>query len=295
MSLIKEELFKALTPENLAVLVPSLTISKVSSPAEGVSQMAVGSTDPSGLETRGWVSFPLLEPSIATVLGAALEKLHDARIPLTTLYAFDESWSVGERLRHRVEMMFGSRANRAYALVDDVWAFRVSPGQSGWPPHRGVYSLLDPKTPEYLNAWIALSDVEVDRSCMHFVPLNEDPAYRARNLDDIANVNNAVAVPLKRGEVLVWNANILHWGGACAVDARGPRLSMTFTLCREDASERSELGEARLVEKSLLEDPWCRLDSVARQILTYNTDPCVTDEAKKWAAAMLEMRELRGP
>ena len=126
---------------------------------------------------------------------------------------------------------------------------------------------------------------------MHFVPLDEDPAY-PRALDTLDVPAAAVrAVPLRAGDALAWNANILHWGGICAPHAKGARVSCSFSLVREDASAALGFPLAGNAATNLR----ARLDAVARQLIVYgNGQPDVRPEMLAWARGNAAIAALSG-
>jgi hypothetical protein len=87
-----------------------------------------------------------------------------------------------------------------------------------------------------------------------------------------------------KGEALVWNANVAHWGGPCAVGARGPRRSITFTLSRT--------GTQTGIDPTA-QGPWQRLEMAARQILIYGArEPeRMTEELRTWASVTARLSE----
>lgn len=208
----------------------------------------------------------------------AIAALRAAGLPAVLVYAFDEIWAIGAAVRTQVEAMLGAR----YLLVEDVWAWEIPRGRAGWPAHRGWRRLLDRDRPELVNTWVALSDVSPDRSCMHFVPLEADPSYPDA-LGSTENDPGAVRPePLSAGQALAWNANVLHWGGPCSLDAAGPRTSCSFSLVRADAIESLPFPAVEPAELDLPQ----RLAVIARQIEVYGEgQPDVTPEVRIWAAA----------
>lgn len=262
-------LFGELTPERLRDRVPELTIG---GPA-AASRAREGAPAARALEGGGWLEAPLLSGPEAERLATGVDRLAQAELPLVALYAFDEAWAAGEHARRLVERATGA----PYAIAPDLWTFRVLPGARGWTPHRGSYARLDRARPESINVWIALSDVERDRACLHVLPLDADDAYRAGDLDRAPADAEARgrAVPVPRGAMLAWNANVLHWGGACSPTAAGPRVSFTFTLVRADAGMPSYDAPP---------EPWERLSILARQILVYGAeDDAITPAMREWA------------
>lgn len=241
--------------------VPSVALPVRSGPtSQGPHAATADWVGPEGVSTLPSCT----EPAPCAALVAAVAALRSRDLPAVFVYAFDEPWAIGERLRRRIAGLTG----REYRLVEDIWAWHVAPGSGGWPPHRGIAdALLEREAPEILNVWVALSDVTADRACMHAVPLDDDPGYPAALARVDAPLESVRALPVRAGDALVWNANMLHWGGRCASRAAGPRVSCSFTLCRADAAERFP----RLTLLGALDtlDLATRMDVVARMVLLY--------------------------
>ena len=126
---------------------------------------------------------------------------------------------------------------------------------------------------------------------MHVVPLDDDPGY-PDNLDAVSAPLSCVrALPVEGGTTLLWNANLLHWGGACSLRAAGPRISCSFSLGRQDAREVH--GLAPLGEMSTLGLD-ARFELIARQIVTYGEgQPDIPNDLLSWARATTAMRAAR--
>ncbi|HSO32163.1 MAG TPA: hypothetical protein VLT33_06600, partial [Labilithrix sp.] len=82
----------------------------------------------------------------------------------------------------------------------------------------------------------------------------------------------------------------------CASGARGPRVSCSFSLAREDAV--AELGFP--LAKPAANDLVARLDAVARQLVIYGKgQPDVSEAVLAWANATVAMKaamaSLSGP
>ncbi len=282
-----QDFFRKLSPAGLAELLPDLSL--------GQAGRETHEAPPAWTELRGADRLGgLLGPAEVSRLGEGIARLARAALPPVLLYAFDDPWRGGERLRGAVSERFGA----PYEILDDVWAFRVAAGATGWAPHRGTSLRLDRQAPEILNAWIAVSDAPVERACMWLVPLDDDP--HAGDLEQIS-VEPALfrPCPLPAGDALVWNANTLHAGGTCAAGA-APRLSLTFTLLRSDHAREGDplLGDGRVVAPE--DDAWRRLELVARQLLVYGSrdggQPDVSAELLMWARATISLgNQVRGP
>lgn len=274
----------------LAALGPGLTVGgSVATGATGDVAVEASHADReegAWLAKEGFAALPDVAPDdTCRRLVEAIERLTTAGLPAMFVYLFDEPWTLGERVRARVSAMLGQR----YDVIEDVWAWRIAPGSGrGWPPHRGVAQpLLAREAPQLINAWVALSDVEPERACMHFVPLDEDPSYPHALASLDAPLTAVRAAPLRAGSALAWNANVLHWGGPCAPRAIGPRVSCSFSLARADAL--AELGFPRAEDAAT--DLRARLDAVARQIEIYGKgQQDVSAAVRAWAQANVLMK-----
>lgn len=266
-------LFAELTPAALAARCPELTIGR---PHPLPVRPMQGSALAAEVRRRGWAAVAAqFAPSDVEAIRDAIERLDAAALPHGAVYVFDEVWHLGAQVAAVASASFGVE----YALLTDFWAFHVVPGRSGWPPHRGTVAQLDRDQPELLNVWVALSDVEIDRSCMHFIALDDDIAYAAGRLDDLPNEQGVTtASPVDAGTALFWNANIAHWGGPCLSTARGPRTSVTFTLERGAETSRCAVDETG----------WTRIDALVDQLLTYA--PHASAEALDWARVTTALR-----
>lgn len=274
---------------------PARIFDEILTLASGLELMGPGARadadeTPSGPEERralratGFATLPrLCRRATCSALATMIERLGDAGLPGVFALATDAALALGERVCREVSVSLG----RPYVLVEDAWAWRIPPGSHGWPPHRGLTSLLDRDAPELVNTWVALSDVPIHRSCMHFVPLDVDPAYPADLARVDASSQDVHAAPLAAGEALAWNANVLHWGGPCSIDA-GPRMSCAFSLVRADSLESMQLAPL-----STGLNPLERIDFLASQIAIYGADQAdVTPEILEWAQATRALAAL---
>jgi hypothetical protein len=234
----------------------------------------------STLVTRGYARTSPLAPATSCArLVTIIERLVDAGLPAVCAFVTDLAVSLAPALERVVSTYLGE----AYAVIDDAWAWRIPQGASGWAPHRGTETPLVRERPELVNAWVALTDVTENRSCMHFVALDDDVHYP----DALARVDFASSVTraesLEAGEALVWNANVLHWGGPCAVDAIGPRVSCALSLMRGiEHRPRTPLARRTPLE---------RVDLVAAQVATYGEgQPDVSAEFLDWARATCALK-----
>jgi hypothetical protein len=209
-----------------------------------------------------------------------MEAVEAAGLPAVFAYMYDALWEPLDGLHALGSAELGDD----YDVLSDVWAFRIPPGRQGWAPHRGRSEDEGLCT---LNVWISISDARKDTACMFVVPLSEDPAYPTRLSSMTVPDRTAVALETEPGDVLVWNANVLHWGGPIRVDAPGPRLSSTFTLRRRDR----RLPELPVLRRASL-DLRARLDVIAGEIAKYGELGGVPEELRHWAQLTLLTRTM---
>lgn len=224
-------------------------------------------------------------PVTIGALRDAIARIGASGLPFVFVCAFDELWTLGESLAARVSKVLG----HPYELLADAWAWAIPPGRHGWPPHRGGDATpLTRDAPEVLTVWVALTDAPADRACMHVIPLDDDPNYPAHLERLDAPLSAVRALPVAAGTALVWNANILHWGGSSSPRAPGPRISCSFSLGRSDTPSRHGVPTLRAPSKL---DVFARLDVIASQIQTYGPgQPDVTPDILEWARATCSLR-----
>lgn len=263
-------------PAFLADAAPRTT----ATPGPRAPEEPAASTAARDLAAGGYVRIEhALDPGDATALVTSIEALRAKGLPPLFVYAFDETWRIGERFATFFTRALGAE----YVLLPDAWAFWIAPApdRAGWPPHRGSYDLAsDRGAPDLLNVWVALTDATIDNSCMHVVPLEDDAAYPSDLRSHDASATKGRALPIPSATALAWNANVLHWGGPSSASARAPRVSITFTLARRGAQGDAGLGPVVGIAHD------ARLDVLARQILVYATsEHDFPDLVRQWAQA----------
>jgi hypothetical protein len=226
----------------------------------------------------GWFEVPsVLDAEGARALASRISRVIDAGLPALFVYAWADVWEIGARL---------AAAANGYEIFADAWAFHVAPGHAGWAAHRGSYELADRDAPELFNVWLACTDVGVDDACMHVVPLDRDAHYPNDLPSHDFAPDAALALPVRAGSALVWNANVLHWGGRSS--GKRARISITFTLRRIGARR-----EGRCLEASRL-DHRARLDLIADMVLVYgDLDRTIPEEIREWARLIDGLRRRK--
>ena len=175
-------------------------------------------------------------------------------------------------------------------------AFRVPPGQPGFPPHRdkglglsGESGLRADGTARYNTCWIALVDVPHTSSCLMCVPRGHDPGYLASS-----DAHNPVAsaealchvqpLPLAAGAATVFSPRLFHWSrGGNVHTADGAPAPARFALA---ITAIDESYDARYLPQAALPLPPLpvRVALAAGQVFAYsNHERSQIDAELLWA------------
>jgi hypothetical protein len=273
-----KRLFELETPAAWEALAPGLEVAarvdfRVAEEAEGAARRA---PPPGGVQRHDG----LVAPEVALAMRRAVLAVTDAGLPPVFAYVFDALW---EPLS--VLAPFANASLGPFDVLADVWAFRIEPGASGWPPHRGFVE----DTPQCttLNVWIALGRATRETSCMFAVPLDRDPSFPTDLASTRAPEGAEIALEVSAGDVLAWDARVLHWGGPMSETATEPRVSATFTL----RSRACRLVGLPVLDLGAL-DLRARLDLVAGEIVKYQEHAKVAPDLLEWARLTLLTRRM---
>jgi len=142
-------------------------------------------------------------------------------------YVFDEFWEPALSVQAYAQSVLGP-----CSLLGDGWAWLIPVGDryGGWSAHRDCRHDVSMAT-----LWVALTDTDIDSACMHLVPLDRDPAFTARRLDDDSATDRGIAIGARAGSALFWDARMLHWGGRSSERAHSPRISVSYTFAANAA------------------------------------------------------------
>ena len=130
------------------------------------------------------------------------------------------------------------------AILPAFWAWRLTPNESGWTPHRDDIAHARDADGELaaVTVWVPLTDATTKNGCIYCVPAYWDIAYQSRTCNTVIMSENSVrALPAPAGSVLGWSHALLHWGGRCGPDET-PRLSTSFELIRADLASTVPLA-----------------------------------------------------
>jgi hypothetical protein len=223
-----------------------------------------------------------------------LAKLRDICITLyenglMPLFAmvYDEFWQLVIKLRNCYAPILGD----SYRLTPDCWVFYVRPdiNAHGWTAHRDAQfdkKFIEHGLPYLLTVWVPLTDVTTNDACMYAIPRTYDEVYHKIRSGHMANslegaapiqLNHIRALPVKAGEMLGWDATLLHWGGTSSYWAASPRISIGIyfqsasfvSLASNYDSSRSFIEHDNLSSVLSFEN---RLRIIANNLKTYKAN-----------------------
>ena len=223
----------------------------------------------------------VLPPDLCDALASASEQLRAAGFPALFLFAYDEAWRAVFGVQRVLDAVLGAD----HGVVPDIWAWHLArgAGEHGWSVHRGLYHDVRDATgrPRFVNLWIPVTDVDPSNACMYVVPARLDGGFPASAEVSDTDLCNARPIPAPRGSVVLWSANVLHWGGAMTAEASADRISLSFSAHAPHAA-----GD---VEHLAFHQ---RIDLLADMILVYGHHAKDLGDAARWAQANMTMRRL---
>jgi len=224
----------------------------------------------------------VLPPDLCDSLAHGATALRAAGLPSLFLFVFDETWRAVFGLRRLLDAVLGPD----HGILPDIWAWHLErdANEHGWAVHRGLYHDVRDASgrPRFVNLWIPVTDVDPTNACMYVVPAPLDAGFPTSKEVSDTDLANARPVPAPRGSVLLWNANVLHWGGAMTPEATSARISLSFSAHVPHAA--GDLGPRLAFHE--------RIDLLADMILVYGHHAPDLGEAVRWAQANMTMRRL---
>lgn len=161
---------------------------------------------------------------------------------------FDEAWLWLSRIAPVLRAMVNESASPNCDFMS--WYIDPTKCDKGWVPHRDRRAMgFDGCKPQYATIWLALTEATPLNGCMHILPANFDPVYKANEFatqthdDELAKdwLQDIRALPCEPGEALIWTGRALHFGGRACPRAKAPRISLACAVSAssfEDPNQR---------------------------------------------------------
>lgn len=203
---------------------------------------------------------PVVPEADVDALRDAVLAVRDAGLPPVFVFAYAPAWHVFLRLAALWEGALGGEV----VAAPNLWAWVVSPGERGWPPHQdrpGSRPLSARGEPLVITAWIPLTPATPLTGCIYLAPTS----YYAGDDGFAVPPQDVRAVPAPPGAVLAWHPRVIHWGGRAAPHAPNPRVALSLELQRADVPPFGP----RVYRRDALPDLRARLGIVAEMLLTY--------------------------
>ena len=167
----------------------------------------------------------------ARLLGL-VRRLRRDGLPLELCWVYDEVWQLGALALLLLAAALGDDFQQLPALT----VFWVEPGGgAGWRPHRDrAGSLGRDGRLASLTLWLALTPATPDNGCIYVLAPDGDRYHGSGEAGAVEppELQHVRALPARPGEALLWNHELLHWGGRSSPRARGPRVSLGFEFVR---------------------------------------------------------------
>ena len=193
------------------------------------------------------------------LLARGIQNLDAAGLPPTFCFVYDEYWAFGQRLFGLLEHLIDEPVK--FGTIDGyAWLIDGQKVTSGFSIHRDYdqvwnYS-ADGKHPKVLTMWLALTEVTTANSCISVLPAPADPLFEYFKQTDRDHIKSATdtqrmnefmgpdvtyptpadyrALPVEKGTVLLWPANLMHFGGKYYPNLTDqPRMSVSLAVRAE--------------------------------------------------------------
>ena len=279
-------------PEFWRKLNPDLNVSLKERPIEKVklafSDEVLESVRES-LRSEGYFQLnEVLDSALMDRLARGVENIYRADLPTAFAIVYDQYWEIFHQLRGLFQALLGED----FKQVPNFWCWFIerSSSSKGWGHHRdrpAVRSVDESGMPSSLTIWIPMTDADESNGCIYVLPSKFDPHFRGdldnRSIDEYQNIR---ALPAKRGSVLSWSENLIHWGSRSSERAVNPRVSISFTFQRGDVNAY----ESPLIDCSNYPSLDHRLGLIGQNICSYadrsNASPAVLVAARRLSSLM---------
>lgn len=277
VSEVGERLQQALDPSYWEKLNPSASIN-AESPGSDVEAIAIDAQEAEIADRFFREGYFQLEPALSDTaiaqLKQSLEVVNRAGWPPVFAFVYDQLWLATRTpsLMRLLTAILGP----GYGQSGGLWSHIVNPrkGATGWPPHADNHD-----SPGRVTVWIALNDATLDNGCMYLIPKDRIPRrivetlygpQRSVRITDLKlMLQSARALPVRRGTVIGWQHDVIHWGSCHGGEEKEPRISISQEFI--GASVKPKEDELVLDAQFTLPTFAQRLYAIASEILAYQS------------------------
>lgn len=270
--LVARKLEQALSIDYWRTLQPQLSVAGTSPLPDSETAALLPEHQGALLAQFGSAGYLQVESALPPPL---LEAMHRCALllqredwPPVFAFVYDAFWQVPQL--PKLAALLGSILGSGYRQSANFWFHAVPalPGAGGWPPHQDY-----PDRTGRVTVWMALSPATPANGCLYAVPKNapvgswRDDLQMLTKETLLALLHHSRALPVAAGAALIWDGELLHWGGKS--DGTGePRLSFSteFLAAQEEPTAR----ERPLFDPTAGLPPFAeRLGLIGRAILDY--------------------------
>ena len=185
------------------------------------------------LKEEGYAQFDsILDLREVSMLREGIERLAEKNLSPPFIAVYDEFWQLFRKASTLLHPILGEDCQ----MIPAFWAWQIAADSAGWTPHRdrGSNTFHNDGLPNAMTVWIALSEATPLNGCIYVLPANRDPNYRKFVSEDLTDLNlqDIRALSAPAGSILMWDQQLLHWGGTASLRADSPRVSVAFEFQR---------------------------------------------------------------
>jgi hypothetical protein len=172
-----------------------------------------------------------------------------------------------------------------YENTGDYAMFHINTDAKGWIAHRDrdeLKNALEPDgLPNYITAWMPITDATPKSSCLYFIPRMYDSTYDNSNgadeyMNKIFSTNesyqNILSLPMTTGGLLCFTSRTIHWGSKPLPPIKGSKVKYAPRQAISIAVANRKFEKVALAREGAVEFPTF-LESVLlaiSQALRYN-------------------------
>jgi len=217
-----------------------------------------------------------------TKLSRALHSLKDKNIPIWLVACSKEAQLLMRLMGGYVKAAINKPG---YENTGDYAMFHINTDAKGWIAHRDrdeLENALEPDgLPNYITAWMPITDATPKSSCLYFIPRMYDSTYDNRNgadeyMNKIFTTNesyqNILSVPMTTGGLLSFTSRTVHWGSKPLPPIKGSKVKYAPRQAFSIAVANRKFEKGALAREGAVEFPTF-LESVLlaiSQALRYN-------------------------
>jgi|GEM_PF-1465017 len=183
---------------------------------------------------------PVISNNEVKIIADAVQRIVDFGLPPVFAFVYDQVWQYFGRLARVLDPVLGHDHK---LMLAGMWAWHIHKDDSGFAPHRDLSTINNQADgrPANLTIWIPFTDATPLNSCMYVLPISSDKNYpdnlSASTIDDARDIR---ALPATAGEILAWDACILHWGSKASHWAKQPRISISMDFSSKDPAQHAD-------------------------------------------------------